>query len=548
MKRMKFRSTCLLIFFALALNAYAQAPVNLGTAGNFEVLAGTGITSADAGTTIKGGDVGSSPNPAITGLLPVQVIGGTLYLTAPLVAPAVTTAKGDLVTAYNDAFGRGCTETIASGEIGSGATPVRASLGPGVYCFTSTATLIGTLTLAGTGSGDVWIFKIGSALLTATGATVAFSGGASPCNVFWQVTSSATIETGNSFAGVIMALTSITLNGGTLNGRALARNGSVTISGSETIINACSGGSSTGTSIVVSPVTSSIVCASGSSITKTAVVLLNGVPEPNASVIFTVSGADSFTSLPILTNASGIATFTFTPSGPDSVVASIGTVSSNTTFATCSGTPGDVCPASSPTVTVLSVTSGPLKQVIFSILAPGGLSTVIVDTATNATVAISSFDRGTILTVGVTATKINPSVKSVIGLTVIDLCGNATVFDPVFATITIPASRWSRSHRHAGESDAGESDAGEFDFRHREVGRFNGIGHTEGIVLLQNDTPGVDSVVIRVNGSEFRTHLADGQAKKIDISSALYHGSNTVTIVAFGHPNSSVDLSISDGK
>jgi hypothetical protein len=540
MKRMKFRSTCLLVFSALALNAYAQAPVNLGTAGNFEVLAGTGITSADAGTTIKGGDVGSSPAPAITGLLPVQVIGGTLYLTAPVVAPAVTTAKGDLVTAYNDAFGRGCTLTIASGQIGSGATPPIPSLGPGVYCFTSTATLIGTLTLAGT-SSDVWIFKIGSALLTATGATVAFSGGASPCNVFWQVTSSATIETGNSFAGVIMALTSITLNGGILNGRALARNGSVTISGSETIINACSGGSSTGSSIVVSPVTSSVVCASGASITKTAVVLSNGVPVADGTpVTFTITGPDAAQSGTV-TTIGGIAKFTFTPSGLDSVVATIsdGTLS-NITSATCSGSPGgDFCttaPPLPPTVTVLSVTSGPLKQVIFTVLAPGGLTSLVVDTATNATVAISSFDSGTILAVGVTATKIKQSLSSVVGLTVIDLCGNTTVFDPVFATITIPASK-SKSHH-----------AGEFDFRHREVARFNGIGHTEGIVFLQNDTLGVDSVVIRVNGSEFRTHLADGEAKKIDISSALYHGSNTVTIVAHGHPNSSVDLSISDGK
>jgi hypothetical protein len=537
---MKFRGTCLLVFLALGLNAYAQAPVNLGTAGNFAVLAGSGITSADSGTTIKGGDVGSSPAPAITGLLPVQVIGGTLYLTAPVVAPAVTTAKGDLVTAYNDAFGRGCTETIASGQIGSGATPVRASLGPGVYCFTSTATLIGTLTLAGTGSGDVWIFKIGSALLTATGATVGFSGGASPCNVFWQVTSSATIETGNTFAGTIMALTSITLNGGILSGRALARNGAVTISGQESIINGCSGGSSTGSSIVVSPVISSVICASGASITKTAVVLSNGVPVADGTTVtFTVTGADSFIGFAPTTG--GIAKFTFTPSGLDSVVATIsdGTLS-NITSATCSGSPGGgfctTVPPLPPTVTVLSVTTGPPKQVIFSILAPGGLVSLVADTATNATVAIPSFDNGTTLAVGVTATKIKQSLSSVIGLTVIDVCGNTIAFDPVFATITIPASKSEFHH------------AGEFDFRHREVARFNGIGHTEGIVLLQNDTPGVDSVVIRVNGSEFRTHLADGQAKKIDISSALYHGSNTVTIVAFGQPNSSVDLSISDGK
>jgi hypothetical protein len=182
------------------------------------------------------------------------------------------------------------------------------------------------------------------------------------------------------------------------------------------------------------------------------------------------------------------------------------------------------------------VTTGPPKQVIFSVQSPGGLFSVVADTppTTNATVTIPSFDNGTTLARGVTATKIKQSASAVVELTVIDLCGHTTVFDPVFATITIPVSQF----HHVGE----------FNFKHREVARFNGIGHTEGIVFLQNDTPGVDLLVIRVNGSEFRTHLADGEAKKIDISSALFHGHNTVTVAAFGQPNSSVDLSISDGK
>jgi hypothetical protein len=526
-EQMKFRCTCfLLIFLALGLNAYAQAP-DLKTAGNFAVLAGTGVTSADAGTTIVG-NVGSSPTPAITGLLPVQVTG-TLYTAANAV---VDTAKNDLTAAYLSAAPpRACSRTLTGVDLGG------LTLDPGVYCFSSSALLTGTLTLRGTGSpSDLWIFQIGSTLTTATGATVAFIGGASPCNLFWQVGSSATIQTGNSFAGVIMALTSITLDGGILNGRALARNGAVTISGQETIINACSGGSATGTTVVVSPVNSSVVCASGSSITKTAVVLSNGVPVADGTIVtFTVTGADSF--IGTASTIAGKATFTFTPSGSDTVVASVGgTVFSNTTFATCSGSPRDVCATAppAPTVTVLSVTSGPPKEVIFSILAPGGLVSLVADLATNATVTIPSFDNGTTLAVGVTAIKIKQSASSVVELTATDICGNITVFDPVFATITIPAYK---SH-HAGEHN----------FRHREVDRFNGIGHTEGIVLLQNDTSGVASLVIRVNGSLFRTNLSDGETKKIDISSALFHGSNTVTIVAFGKPNSSVDLSISDGK
>jgi hypothetical protein len=199
---MKFRGTCLLVFLALGLNAYAQAP-NLQTAGSFAVLAGAGVDSADAGTTIAG-DVGSSPTPAVTGLLATQVTV-TLYTAANAV---LTTAQTDLTAAYLDAAGRSSCTPVA-GALGEG---TNANLGPGVYCFSSAALVNGTLTLTGS-STDVWIFQIGSTLTTATGATVALAGGALPCNVFWQVGSTATIQTGNNFVGTIMALTSIVLNG-----------------------------------------------------------------------------------------------------------------------------------------------------------------------------------------------------------------------------------------------------------------------------------------------------------------------------------------------
>jgi hypothetical protein len=522
---------CLLIFLASASNANAQAP-NLQTSGNFAVLAGAGVTSADAGTTIVG-NVGSSPTPAITGLLASQV-NGTLYTAANAV---LTTAQTDLTAAYIDAAGRSCTPL--TGALGTG---TNANLGPGVYCYSTAALLNGTLTLSGS-SADVWIFQIGSTLTTATGASVVFTGGASPCNVFWQVGSSATIQTGNNFAGNIMALTSITLGGGTLTGRALARNGSVTISGKETIINGCSGSSAV-SSVVLSPVNSSIICGTaGSSITKTAVVLSNGVPVAGTRVTFTITGPDSGKSGTAITDASGTATFTITApsltsSAGDSVVATIngGTVVSNTTFATCSGSATNCATAPSPTVTVLTQTPGPPKQVVFSIQSSGGLFSVVANTppTTNATVAIPSFDKGTTQALGVTATKIDQSASAVVELTVVDLCGHTTVFDPVFATITIRASRSGHDR--------------EFNFNHREVARFDGIGRTEGKVLLQNDTPGVALLVIRVNGAEFRTRLSNGETKNIDISSALFHGTNKVTVAAFGSSGSSVDLTISDGK
>jgi hypothetical protein len=537
---MKFRSISLLLFLALGSNAYAQAP-NLQTAGKFAVLAGAGVTSADAGTTIIG-NVGSSPTPAVTGLLATQVTG-TLYTAANAV---LTTAQTDLTAAYLDAAGRSSCKPL-TGALGTG---TNTNLGPGVYCFTSAALLNGTLTLTGS-STDVWIFQIGSTLTTATGAKVAFAGGASPCNVFWQVGSSATIQTGNNFAGNIMALTSITLNGGTLNGRALARNGSVTISGKETIISGCSGSSSV-PSIVLSPATSSIICgAAGSTITKTAVVLSNGLPVAGTIVTFKITaGPDAGMTGTATTDASGTATFTFaapfslTASAGDSFVATSngGSVVSNTTLATCSGsTSGAFCStAPSPTVNVTAVTAGPPKQVVFSVQAPAGLFSVVANTppTTNATVAIPQFDHGTTLALGVTATKINQSASAVVELTVTDLCGKTTVFDPVFATISIPVVRFRSQLRHVET----------FDFDHWVVAHFDGIVRAEGIVFLQNDTPGVESVVITVNGRQFRTQLSDGKSKKIDISSALFHGTNTVTIAAFGDSGSSVDLAISDGK
>ena len=550
---MKFRGTCLLVFLALGLNAYAQAP-DLQTAGNFAVLAGSGITSADSGTTIFGGNVGSYPTATITGLSATQVTGtpNTLYTVAD---PVVLQAKTDLSGAFGTASGASCpaTNDLTGQDLGLLTLTAGAS---NVYCFSSSAGLTGTLTLNG-GPSDVFIFQIGSTLITGTNSKVSLNG-VSPCNVFWQVGSSATIQTGNDFAGVIMALTSIALDGGTLSGRALASTGAVTISGKETIINGCSGSSIVPT-IVLSPVNSSIICATaGSSITKTAVVLSNGVPLAGTSVTFTITGPDSGQSGIATTDASGTATFTITAptlttsSAGDSVVATIngGTVGSNTTFATCSDST-----APFPTVTLTALIPGPPKQVVFSVQASGGLFSMVADTppTTNATVFIPSFDIGTTQILGVTATKINLSASAVVQLTVTDLLGHTTVFDPVYATITIPSAAVDSDSAADSDSDSKSNSksnskshhAEEFNFNHREVVTFDGIGRTEGIVSLQNGTHGVESLVIRVNGSQFRTRLSDGKAKKIDISSALLGGTNTVTVAVFGDPGSSVDLAIS---
>jgi hypothetical protein len=529
---MKYRCTCLLVFLALALNAYATTP-DLQTAAQFGVLASTGVTNVDSGTTIRG-SVGSAPaSPSVTGLTPVMVTGGTLYTTANAVTGQ---AQTDATAAYGTAAAAPCpaTNNLTGQDLGGLSLTSGAS---NVYCFTSSAGLTGTLTLSG-GPSDVFIFKIGSTLITGTNSKVSLIG-VSPCNVFWQVGSSATIQVNNDFVGNILALTSITLNGGTLTGRALANTGAVTISGKETILSGCP---VPGSSIVLSPVNSSIICGSGSSITETAVVLSNGLPPVvGTSVAFAITGPDSGKSGTATTDAFGIATFTFTasssltPTMPDSVVATIGTDASNTTNATCS-----ISNLTPPTVALATMIPGPPKQVVLSVQAPGsGLFSVVVNTATNATVVIPSFDKGTTQVLGVTATKINQSAPSVVGLTVTDVFGNITKFDPVSATITIPAA--------AAHSGSKSHHAVKFDFDHWEVARFDGIGHTEGMVFLLNGTHGVELLVISVNGSQFRTPLSDGETKKIDISSALFHGHNTVRVAALGDPGSSVDLTISDG-
>jgi hypothetical protein len=216
---------------AVGQTAYAAGPtsVGLGTANGFAVLAGTGITNTGA-TTITG-DVGSYATPSETGF-------GTVVLTGTNHAGDAVThgAKSALVTAYNDAAARTPFTAVAAGHLGG------QTLVGGVYnAGSSTMDLTGTLTLDGQNDpSSVWVFQAPSDLITASSSSVNLINGASPCNVFWQVTSSATLGSSSTFAGTIMGLTSITMGSGvTLNGRALARNGDVTLI-SDTITNTCS--------------------------------------------------------------------------------------------------------------------------------------------------------------------------------------------------------------------------------------------------------------------------------------------------------------------
>ena len=207
-------------------SAADQPGVGLGTATSFAVLAGSTVTNINP--TLISGDLGVSPGTAITG--DPLVVNGTVHRADDVAAQA----QLDLVTAYDDAAARVPTTEVL-------ATLGGRTLLPGVYKATSTLDLTGTVTLdGGNNPAAVFIFQVGSALITAPNSTVALIGEAQPCNVFWQVTSSATLDTNTTFVGTVMALTDVeVLTGSTVSGRAMARNGQVTLDKNRITRTAC---------------------------------------------------------------------------------------------------------------------------------------------------------------------------------------------------------------------------------------------------------------------------------------------------------------------
>ncbi len=213
-------------------SASAQTAPSLGTAQSFAVLGASTVTNT--GPSVITGDLGVSPGTAVTGFPPGTVVGGSIHA-----ADAVALqAQADNTTAYNDLAGEACNTTYGVPTDIGGLT-----LDSGVYCFSSSAGLTGTVTLDGQGNpNSVFVFKIASTLITASSSRVLLINGASACNVFWQVGSSATLGTSTNFVGNILALTSITLNtNAILSGRALAQNGAVTLDSNIVTVSTCGG-------------------------------------------------------------------------------------------------------------------------------------------------------------------------------------------------------------------------------------------------------------------------------------------------------------------
>jgi hypothetical protein len=225
-----------------ALGAHGPSPVGLGTAGNYVILAKSAISNVP--TSAITGNLGLSPAAAsfITGLTLVLPAGGASATSAQVTgniyasdyaAPTpsnLTTAIGDMQTAYTDAAGRPTPDhtELASGNLGGLTLP------PGLYKWSNTVTIPTNVTLNG-GPNDVWIFQISGGVTQASAARVVLAGGALPQHIFWQVFGVVDIGTTAHMEGVILSQTSITLKtGASANGRLLAQT-AVTLAGNAVV-------------------------------------------------------------------------------------------------------------------------------------------------------------------------------------------------------------------------------------------------------------------------------------------------------------------------
>ena len=246
-----------------AAQAAIVPTVALATSARYSVLAGDTVTNT--GDSVLGGSLGVSPGTAVTGFPPGLVVPPG---TTDVANAAAAQAKSDLTAAYVDAAGRPVDATTT-------ADLANLVLQGGVYSGPSKSplSLTGPLVLDGAGNAEsVFVFQTDSTLITASGSSVSLVNGAQACNVFWQVGSSATLGTGSVFTGNILALTSISVaNGVLVHGRALARNGAVTLDDDTFTDASCaplSQGTTT-TSTTPSSTTTATTAATGTTATPT---------------------------------------------------------------------------------------------------------------------------------------------------------------------------------------------------------------------------------------------------------------------------------------
>lgn len=245
-----------MVFLTPTAASAIALPVPLGTTASYSVLAGQGVTNT--GNSVLAHDLGTHPNPAITGF-PPGLVGGAVHAADA----AALQAKADLLVAYNNAAGQAVDFALPAG-IGGGPALI-----PGVYHATAGVGITGDLVLDGQGSADaVWVFQIPEALTTATSSRILLTNGASACNVFWQIGSSATLGVTSSFVGTLMAGISIGANqGANIEGRLLTQAGSVTLNNNRIFLSNCAaattGGTTTGTAGTTGGTTTSGLVSGG---------------------------------------------------------------------------------------------------------------------------------------------------------------------------------------------------------------------------------------------------------------------------------------------
>lgn len=207
--------------FAAVPGSAQAGVVSLGTASPFVVLGGSTVTNT--GPSVLNGDLGVSPGTSLVGFGTPAAVNGATHANDAV----ANGAQSDLTTAYDVAAG----QPVSPGNVLTGTDLGSRTLTPGAYRYATSAQLTGALTLDAQGDPNAeFIFEIGSTLTTASASSVVLINGASACNVYWQIGSSATIGSTTAFQGTVMALTDISLDSrATVVGRMLARNGQVTL-------------------------------------------------------------------------------------------------------------------------------------------------------------------------------------------------------------------------------------------------------------------------------------------------------------------------------
>jgi hypothetical protein len=201
------------------------AAVNLRMSGNFVILSKSGITNVYKSTIT--GDIGTSPITGAAILVSCAEVAGTIYsvnAAGPLPcrvtnASRLTTAVGDMQTAYTDAAGRSNPNflNLGAGNLGG------KTLTAGLYKFTSAVIIPTDVTISGS-STDVWIFQVAGTLKMSNGVKITLAGGAQAKNIFWQTSGAVTLGTTSHFEGNILGKTGINLQtGASINGRLLAQ-------------------------------------------------------------------------------------------------------------------------------------------------------------------------------------------------------------------------------------------------------------------------------------------------------------------------------------